>query len=237
MRATRLCSYRTIAIKQKRHASSCKALLQPYAGFPAGYPKSISSRTIFGDRESTITAAAAAAGCDAATTQPPQTAPSTFFPRKVTCCCRVARTVRRGWLSGASLTPLERVLRKPVTGSSYKKRNPGRDNVGSCRDVVRVGRWFGGCDPAPCFSSSSLFACCYIDAERASPPSPMTRACDHLAKAQMPCVVDHECGKIDEGQCWMMGRPRGGVRRRILLLEIEGRLRCTRVTRLVLPER
>lgn len=86
MRATRLCSYRTIAIKQKRHASSCKALLQqPYAASPAGYPKSISSRTIFGDRESTITAAAAAAACYAATTQPPQTAPSTFFPRKVTC--------------------------------------------------------------------------------------------------------------------------------------------------------
>lgn len=101
------------------------------------------------------------------------------------------------------LPPLEQVLRKPVTGSSYKKRNPGRDTtIGSCRDVVRVGRWFGGCDPAPCFSSSSLFACCYIPRRTCVFSITNDTRQNHLAKAQMPCVVDHECGKIDEGQCW-----------------------------------
>lgn len=148
MRATRLCSYRTIAIKQKRHTFSCTALLQPYAASPAGYPKSISSRTIFGDRERERVRLRQRQPLRAATPQrhnrrkpPHPLVGRSDVPSRGGC--RVGRTVRCGWLSGASLTPFGAGAEKTCNRVELQKKKPReRHNHrllpgrGSCGEMV-----------------------------------------------------------------------------------------------------
>lgn len=152
MRATRLCSYRTIAIKQKRHTFSCKALLQPYAGSPAASPNP-SAHGQFLETESTITAAAAATSCYAANTaryhrcEPPH--PLSAPSRKVTCWSYAVAWLllcwphSQVWLAvwrfaypfgaGAEKTCNRVELQKKKPRERQRRLLPGR---GSCGEMV-----------------------------------------------------------------------------------------------------